>query len=218
MKKIVAVLSSFALFLVILISPISGEKASAAGPKVTIKNYKSKQFQYAVISGSKYTAANKTMLNYTKKVYKENLAVKKQLKQEQKEGWTSYDMEYSTAISCKVAYKTTKKLSIYCVDSGYTGGAHGFAAVKTFNYLNGKAIGLKSAFKSTSHYNKGKKAATSYLLKRPSKFIFADKSTSIAGHPFYWTKNGLSVVMGQYEVAAYSEGMPAIPIAKTLLK
>lgn len=219
MKKILLTILTILLSIGFSINSLASYTASAANPKITIKNYKNGQFKYAVISGSKYASINAKMFNYTKKIYKDDLALQEQFKKELQSGYSSTsDTAYEKAIYCQKKFNNTKKISILCTVSGYTGGAHGYAFAKTFNLLNSKEIKLKEAFKDTSNYITGKRYAKQYMLNRPNKYPFAGTDTSIAGHPFYWTSNGATVIMAQYEVASYVEGMQRVPILKEFLK
>lgn len=184
----------------------SSIQAEAAAPKVTYKTYKDPMVRYAVISGSKYKSVNAKMYKEAKQTY----AVHKELQKESK--------DYSAGQSCEAVYRTTKKVSILCDYHEYTGGAHpnhGFAAYSTYN---GKLITLKKAFKSDKDYKAGKKYAKNYILSRPNKYRLADKSSTIAGHTYLWTKKGIEVVFSPYEIGPYSDGMLTVPVPQKYLK
>ncbi len=194
-------------------------KAHAAEPKVTIKKYKNdKHYQYAVISGSKYKNANATMLAYAKQVYKENEKLQQQLKSDIKKGYVPQDMTYWADVTCKQKYNKKSKISIFCMKYTYTGGAHGLESSKTFNFLNGKSTSLKSAFKSEKSYIEGKAYAKNYILNHKDKYPFADYTTTIAGHSFYWTPTGLKVIFEPYEVNAYAYSFQYVNVPSKYLK
>lgn len=219
MKKYLVFVISVLTMCLFVSTVIPDVKASAAEPKVTIKKYKnSKYYQYAVISGSKYKNANKKMLDYAKKVYKDNRELQIQLKNDIKKGYVPKNMAYYSRVGCEKRYNKKSKVSVFCVNYTYTGGAHGMEVAKTFNFINGKSTSLKSAFKSTKSYKEGKAYAKNYILNHPSKYPFADYTTTIAGHSYFWTSNGLKVIFGPYEVNAYAYGFQYVTIPSKYLK
>lgn len=208
MRKVLIFLISFAFLSIASLGITVNDSAQAASPKVSIKNYKKdKNFNYPVINGKKYAQANKKMLNFTKQVYAADLKAQKNYKKDVKKGYTISVVSYYENISCKKVYQTSKKLSIVCIVYSYSGGAHGYSYAKIFNFLNGKQITLKKAFKSEKNYVAGKRYAKQYILNKPNTYIFADNKTTIASHPFYWTSKGLHVIFGEYEITSYSEGL-----------
>jgi len=72
---------------------------------------------------------------------------------------------------------------------------------------------LKGAFKSEAAYLKAKKYAKAKMLGYPEKYPFADSTTTIAGHPYYWVASGgIKVVFAPYEVAPYAAGPVTVSI------
>ncbi|WP_146549735.1 RsiV family protein [Rummeliibacillus suwonensis] len=207
------------LMICLLVITTFSNNVSATGPTVKIKHYKNnKNFQYAVISGTKYKNANAKMLKYTKTVYQANAKLQTRLKKDLKAGRAMKGMKYWSTVSCRKRYNTTNKTSILCINDTYDGGAHGMPYVKSFNLYKGKVIRLKSAFKSESNYTAGKKYAKNYMLNHPNNYPFADQQTTIAGHSFIWTKKGLQVVFDPYEVASFAGGIKYVPVPGKYLK
>ncbi|MGX9133296.1 PdaC/SigV domain-containing protein [Rummeliibacillus sp. JY-2-4R] len=219
MKKYLVLIISVFTMCLFLSTGISEIKAHSSEPKITIKKYKNnKHYQYAAISGLKYKAANARMLAYTKQVYKDNEKLQQQLKTDIEKGYVPTDMEYWSIVSCEKKYNKKSKVSILCVNYTYTGGAHGLEISKTFNFINGKSTSLKSAFKSEKSYAEGKAYAKNYILKHKDKYPFADQTTTIAGHSFYWTTDGLKVIFEPYEVNAYAYGFQYVTVPSKYLK
>ncbi|MBQ0139457.1 MAG: DUF3298 domain-containing protein [Kurthia sp.] len=214
MKKIVV-----ALLVVILLCSVSLQEVDAKAPTTSVKKYKNnKNFTYVEIKGAKYKKINAKMLAYTKAEYKYQKVLKKLLAKDLKAGWAQKGMVYSSVISCKPKYKTTKKVSVLCETYTYGGGAHGEYKYKTFNALNGKEVNLKGAFSSTANYKNGLSGAKKYILNHPSNYPFASSSTKVTGRSFYWTSKGLKLVFEPYEIDSYSGGMKTVPVAKKYLK
>lgn len=96
MRRILIFLIGVAFLSMISLGTTTNDSAQAASPKVSIKNYKKdKGFDYAVISGEKYTQANKKMLNFTKTIYANDIYVQKLYKEDVKKGNTISDVKKS---------------------------------------------------------------------------------------------------------------------------
>lgn len=216
-KSLIAIMNI--MIACVLVTTAFADNVSAAGPSIKIKHYKNnKNFQYAVISGAKYKSANAKTLKYVKKVYQENAKLQTRLKKDLKSGKAMKGMQYWSTVSCAKKYNTTNKSSILCINDIYQGGAHGMQYVKSFNLYKTKVISLKSAFKSESNYIAGKKYAKNYMLNHPNNYPFADQQTTIAGHSFIWTKNGLRVVFNPYEVDSYAGWIKTVLVPGKYLK
>lgn len=207
------------LFFVMLPLQSLGAHAAAA-PKISVKSYKTEQIQYAVIHGDKYQAVNAKMYQQAKEAYATQKDLDKQLKEDQENGYIPDGIEYVIALTPMVKYKTSTKISILTQTYIYNGGAHGNSYYESYNVYKGKQRSLKGAFKSEVAYLQAKQYAKAKMLAHPEKYPFADKRTTIAGHPYYWVASGgIKVTFDPYEVAPYAAGMMTVSIpAKYMMK
>lgn len=216
MKKLWTVLIMLC-FLVTL--PLQSLGASAVAPKISVKQYKTEQIQYAVIHGDKYKAVNAKMYNEAKAAYATQKELDKKLKEDQANGSIPEGIDYMIGLTPFVKYKTSTKISILTQTYIYDGGAHGNSYYESYNVYKGKQLSLKGAFKSESAYLKAKQYAKNKMLAHPEKYPFAYKKTTIAGHPYYWVASGgIKVVFAPYEVAPYAASMVTVSIPKAYIK
>ena len=210
MKKLWTVLIMLC-FLVML--PLQSLGASAVAPKISVKHYKTEQIQYAVIHGDKYKAVNAKMLNEAKETYALQKELDQQLARDKANGSVPDYMEYWAVLTPFVKYKSSTKVSILTQLYVYNGGAHGNSSYESYNVYKGTQLSLKGAFKSEAAYLKAKKYAKAKMLGYPEKYPFADSTTTIAGHPYYWVApGGIKVVFAPYEVAPYAAGPVTVSI------
>lgn len=214
MKKVWLVLIMLCLFTMVSAQGLTANAASA--PKVSIEHYKIESIQYAVIKGEKYKAVNMKMKNVAKEAYKLQKELDKQLLIDKKNGSVPDYMEYFVSLTPVVKYKSSTKVSILNQKYIYKGGYRGDMYFSSFNVYKGKNLSLKGAFKSNEVYLKAKKYAKAKIVANPTKYPLADAKTTIAGHPYYWTKTGgIKVVFSPDELATYNAGpmMVSIPAA-----
>ena len=211
MKKLWMSLIMLCLFTMVSVQGLTANAASA--PKVSIENYKTKSIQYAVIKGKKYKAVNADMKNEAKEAYKLQKELDKKLLIDKKNGSAPDYMEYFVSLTPVVKYKSSTKVSILNQKYVYKGEYHRDIDFSSFNVYKGKKISLKGAFKSNEAYLKAKKYAKAKALDNKKKYPLADKSTTIAGHAYYWTKTGgIKVVFSPGELAEYNAGPMTISI------
>jgi hypothetical protein len=132
--------------------------------------------------------------------------------------------QYSSMDSIYLSYETNKVISLVAGNYIYQGGAHGgYNEVgNTFNVLTGKSYGWNMV--------KDKKALRKYIKSGLKKYFkvktdkdlvgqllgdiehFTVNSIPLPQNPPYFTKDGLKLSYGQYEIACYAAGMPYVII------
>ncbi len=181
--------------------------STSINPKITIKNYKNnKNFQYAVISGKKYDAANNQMLKYIASIYEADQKFKKE------------NSKYASYSISKVKFNQDNKISISYINAFYLGGAHDDVIMTVFNFYKGKNITLQKAFKNSKAYFEANKYVKNYVLNHPHQYPLATQYTNIYNHQFYWTLKGINVVFDPYELDSFASGFKYVPVLQRYLK
>ncbi|MFN2744828.1 MULTISPECIES: DUF3298 and DUF4163 domain-containing protein [Bacillus] len=192
---------------------VNGQK-----PTVTSHTYKNvKELVYPQVqnisSKSLQNKINNDFKRYIEQSYKDYLKNKQDGEQH------GYQTAYQTAFSVK--YLNDKKLSILTENYVYSGGAHGNTAVRSFNYdlKAKKRVYLTDILNTKKKVDKAKDHILSYIRKHQDVFfpdvkkkdIVLDKQTA-----FYFTKDGITIVFQQYDVAPYVAGNPVVHVPKSV--
>jgi hypothetical protein len=169
--------------------------------------------------GNKYKGnlsnADSMMNWYEKKFIKSST---KEIKQE------GLDNQYTSFDSIYLSYKTNKVISIVAGNYIDQGGAHGsYGEIgNTFNISNGKSYGwnmIKDKKALRKHIKSGLKKY--FKVKTDKDLIgqlfgdinhFTVNSIPLPKNPPYFTKDGLKLSYGQYEIACYAASMPYVII------
>jgi uncharacterized protein YxeA len=147
-------------------------------------------------------------------------------------GAPSWQCEYNIALN---SFDTVaeKILSVKMEYYWFTGGAHGGTNVEFLNYnlATGEKIDWKNLFKKDSNYLKviadyARADLTKQLLQGPDQMSdenWIQTGTDPANKDNYknnigFSENGLSIIFGQYQVAAYAVGMPEVVVPYSQLK
>lgn len=133
--------------------------------------------------------------------------LKSELKQDKIPSW-----EAST--KTKVGYQSNKMLNVVIDYYVFTGGAHGYGAVRSllFDAKTGKILPLSEIFSdiekvkslAETKFRKQEKIAQNTSLNDAGYFF--DKNIFVLPRNIMFTKNGLSLYYNQYEVASYANG------------
>ncbi|HWI50280.1 MAG TPA: DUF3298 domain-containing protein [Rummeliibacillus sp.] len=210
LNSVVIIMALFLLFSPSRIndsSPVLASASTSTNPKITINNYKNnKNFQYAVISGKKYDAANNQMLKYVASIYEADQKLKKE------------DSKYASYSISKVKFNQDNKISISYINAFYQGGAHDDVTMTVFNFYKGKNITLQKAFKNPKAYSEANKYVKAYVLNHPHEYPVADKNTKMYNHQYYWTPKGINIVFDPYEVDSFAAGFKYVPVPQKYLK
>ncbi|MFT8318919.1 MAG: RsiV family protein [Sporolactobacillus sp.] len=97
------------------------------------------------------------------------------------------------------------------------GAAHGVSTIHAFNFYTNKGydVPLQANFATKAAYQRANRYAQSYMKKHNRKYPFAfdnGNHTTIYGHDYYWTVNGLRIQFQEYEVAPFAAGLPTLSI------
>ncbi|MCY6485014.1 DUF4163 domain-containing protein [Clostridium aestuarii] len=172
------------------------------------------------------------VMNFKKDI--EDMA-KEYSKDAKKEGWKIRPYDASTYY--QVFYKENNILSISVTFGEYTGGAHGYCEMKTYNVdlETGKEIALKDIFKDGTNYKdiinkeiKKQRAAAAKQLKEDvekngeeyseeNALYFQFKGIS-EKQSFYIQQGSIVIYFGLYEIAPYSSGIPEFKISLSQFK
>ncbi|WP_373599295.1 DUF3298 and DUF4163 domain-containing protein [Paraclostridium bifermentans] len=131
---------------------------------------------------------------------------------------TGMKYQYEAFADYNYIYNKDNIVSIPITMYEFTGGAHGFTTLKSFNYdiKNGVEIKLGDLFSEDCNYTE---IINGYIAKEISK----DKSIYFTGEEgfkgisdnqnFYIEEDGVVVYFGLYEIAPYSSGIPKFKIS-----
>ncbi|WP_102692988.1 hypothetical protein [Rummeliibacillus pycnus] len=206
-KIVVLIITPIILLVSLGFHDPSSVLASPTPPKITIKTYKNnKNFQYAVISGKDYDAANYQMLKYVASIYEADQKLKNE------------NPQYSSYSISKVMYNQDDKISISYINAFYKDGVQDDVTMTVFNFYKGKNITLKKAFKDTKSYNEANKYVKNYIENHPYLYPLADQNTKMYNHQFYWTPKGMNIVFDPNELDSIAAGFKYVPVPKKFLK
>lgn len=126
--------------------------------------------------------------------------------------------QYEAFVDYNYVYNKNNILSIPITMYEFTGGAHGFTTLKSFNYdiKNGIEIKLGDLFSEDCNYTD---IINDYIEKEISKdksiyFTGKEGFTGISDNQkFYIEEDGVVVYFGLYEIAPYSSGIPKFKIS-----
>lgn len=150
-----------------------------------------------------------------------------------KEAGSPYSVPYSYDASIRKVYETGKLVTYQIVISEYWGGAHPLtvSTAVTFRKSDGRRFGkeiFNASFneKSSDILSDGLKKYFEVKTDKELKSCLLGMENFIIipmpQNPPYFTKDGIVLSYGQYEIAPYAAGMPAVLIpydeAKSLLK
>ncbi|QBG58388.1 hypothetical protein D2M30_4089 [Bacillus amyloliquefaciens] len=192
----------------------SAEAAQTAKPVVKSHTYKQvKQLTYPEVTNTGNASfekkINQDFKRYIDHSYQEYV---KNKKDGEKQG---YKAEYQTDF--KVKYNQDGKLSIQTENYSYTGGAHGMTSVQTFNYdlAAKKQVALSDVLNTKTKVNKTRDYLYGYIKKHDDLFDQDVKKQEITlnnERPFFFTKNGIAVVFGQYDLGPYAAGIRDVSV------
>ena len=198
--------------------------------KITKQNYKNlSDITYPQISGLKKTAQdkiNKVLKAHAKKSYASYLETQQREKEAQKDVKQCkefpYSCQYEYTLTYQVKYNQDGKLSILVYDYTYEGGAHGLAAVTSYNFTisSGSQVKINNILTSSNKYQKVQKYAYTYMKKHPEIF-YVTKQSEVPVHKnsqFYYTSDGIYLIFQSYEVGPYSSGHPTVKVPSSVYK
>lgn len=201
MKKFIVLL----LFIFSLVGVLSGNTASAANGKVSLKSYyyKGQPYVQVVNHPNKSVAAkmNKDLKNH---------AVRAAATANSKEFKQNKGYYYKTSV--QTSYNKNNALSIVYYTYAYSGGAHDMQWLETFNYdsSTGTRIYLKDFLDTRSKIVNANVYLQSILKKRnqadPGSILYEDTVINLKTGTFFYNDKGFTLRFSPYEVAAFSEG------------
>jgi hypothetical protein len=133
-----------------------------------------------------------------------------------------YDQSWYKDVKADVVFQNTHLVSIECLQSEYTGGAHGMNTrlLQTFHIKTGKPIELEDIISSG---NKDKFLTIADSIFRHSKTLSSREDLNKTGYyfksnkfelnaNFMFTNNGIEFHYNPYEIAPYVMGATTIVI------
>ncbi|MBY8911914.1 DUF3298 and DUF4163 domain-containing protein [Bacillus sp. YC2] len=208
-KTMAAVLAAVLLAALFGGAAPSAQAAQNGKPLVTSHTYKHvKELTYPQVQNTGNAAfekkINQDFKKYIETSWQEYVKNKKDA---EKQG---YKAEYQTDFQVK--YNQGGKLSIQTENYIFSGGAHGLTAVQTYNYdlKTKKQVTLNNVLNSKTKVNQTKDYLYSYMKKHDTLFYPDVKKKEISLNketPFYFTKDGIAIVFGQYDMGPYAAGI-----------
>ena len=129
--------------------------------------------------------------------------------------------DYSSTTTYRVHYSTGSYLSVMFYTDGYTGGAHGYREVKSYNFnlSTGNQVQIKDIL------NTPKKVANTknYLVKSVVKsklHLKGLRSSDIDFNHIHFVYNdkGISIVFRENSIGSYADGNIIVAVPKSVYK
>ncbi|MBL6009143.1 DUF3298 and DUF4163 domain-containing protein [Bacillus halotolerans] len=213
-----AVAAAVLLFSVFAYAAPSLQAVPAKTPTVSSHTYKKiKELKYPQVHHIGNAAfeknINQELKAYIEQSYQEYLKNKKAGEQQ------GFNAEYQTSFSVK--YNAAGKLSIQTLNYIYSGGAHGLTSVQSFNYdlKTQKRVTLNQILNTKTKVSKTKDYLYSYIKKHDTLFFPDVKKEDITLNQdttFYFTKNGIAIVFGQYDLGPYAAGIRDVQVPSSI--
>lgn len=154
--------------------------------------------------------------------FKNNIEVASKEYEKNKDN-TGMKYQYEAFVDYNYVYNKDSIVSIPITMYEFTGGAHGFTTLTSFNYdiKEGNKIKLSDLFSEGCNY---KEIINGHIAKEINK----DKSIYFSGEEgfkgisdnqtFYIEEDGIVIYFGLYEIAPYSSGIPKFKISWELFE
>jgi hypothetical protein len=212
-----------ALSAVLSVGALVAPGVAQAKPKVTAHYYLGNhRIRYYSVAGSTYKAANALMKAYAKAAYATNRNAVAMYNEDRKDDPEVTLDTYYFKISPKVKYSAGGKLSILYTEGWWLNGPHPDTTYTSYNFYKGKRIYLTKAFKSKAKYSSANARAQEHwrlmwsqegLYERPDA-----SETGLAGHDYYWTSKGMTVIYETYSLGSFADGERRYAVPKSYLK